>query len=232
MSGELHAVRERTIEIQTHGRYLVSPGVLPGGPLLVGFHGYAEPADEELRRLRAIPGIGNWIIVSVQGLHQFYRRRDNEVVASWMTRQNRELAISDNIEYVSRVVRSASEEFSAASATVVTGFSQGTAMAYRAAAALERPVAGLIACGGDVPPELEAKTLQRIPIALLGRGLRDEWYSAEKLASDERRLRDAGVQVQVVTLDAAHEWTTEFDQACARFLRSLPAMDNPPLASR
>ena len=223
MSDDRDDLRERTIETRTHGRYLVSPGSTPGSPILLGFHGYAETAEEEVRRLRAIPGIGSWNIVSVQGLHQFYRRRTNDVVASWMTRQNRELAISDNIEYVSRVVRSVSEEFSAGPATVVTGFSQGAAMAYRAAATLDRAVAGVIACGGDVPPELEAKALARIPTALLGRGTRDEWYTAEKLSSDEQRLSAAGVSVQIVTLDAAHEWTPQFDEACARFLQSSPA---------
>ena len=118
MSDDRDDLRERTIETRTHGRYLVSPGSTPGSPILLGFPGYAETAEEEVRRLRAIPGIGSWNIVSVQGLHQFYRRRTNDVVASWMTRQNRELAISDNIEYVSRVVRSVSEEFSAGPATV------------------------------------------------------------------------------------------------------------------
>ena len=32
-------------------------------------------------------------------------------------------------------------------------------MAYRAAATLDRPVAGVIACGGDVPPELGTTAL-------------------------------------------------------------------------
>jgi len=220
MSDERHGVHERTIETRSHGRYLVSPGSGREAPLLVGFHGYGETAEEEMGRLRAIPGSASWIIVCVQGLHQFYRRRTNDVVASWMTRQNRELAIADNIEYVSRIVRSVSEEFTAGPGTVVTGFSQGAAMAYRAAVTLDRAVAGVIACGGDVPPELEAKALARIPRALLGRGLKDEWYSAEKLASDEQRLRDAGVSAQIVALDAAHEWTPEFDVACGRFLQT------------
>ena len=125
---------ERVVETPTHGRYLVSPGSGPGAPLLVGFHGYAETAEEELRRLRAIPGIGRWTVVSVEGLHQFYRRRTNEVVASWMTRQNRELLIADNTAYVSHVIRRVAEDFSPGTALVTTGFSQGVAMAYRAAA--------------------------------------------------------------------------------------------------
>jgi predicted esterase len=210
---------ECTIATGTHGRYLVSPGTSPGAPLLVGFHGYGETAEEEMTRLRTIPEIDRWAIASVQGLHQFYRRRTNEVVASWMTRQNRELTIADNIAYVSSVLGRLMEEHPAS--VVLTGFSQGVAMAFRAAAALRPAVAGVIACGGDVPPELEANTLARIPVALIGQGARDEWYTTEKRVSDETRLRAAGVSVQSIVLDAGHEWTPEFSQACASFLQLI-----------
>jgi len=60
--------------------------------------------------------------------------------------------------------------------------------------------------------------LARIPAVLIGQGARDEWYSSEKRSSDETRLRAAGVNVQNIVLDAGHEWTAEFSEACARFL--------------
>jgi len=47
-------VMDRTIAVETHGRYLVE--VPAGGgpwPLLVGFHGYAEAAEDQLARLRS-----------------------------------------------------------------------------------------------------------------------------------------------------------------------------------
>jgi predicted esterase len=185
--------------------------------MLLGFHGYGETAEDELRRLQSIPEIGGWIVVSIQGLHQFYRRRTNEVVASWMTRQNRELAIAGNIVYVQNVVNTLSVDSPAA--LVLTGFSQGVAMAFRAAAALKQPVTKVIACGGDIPPELEPKALARIPTVLIGRGVRDEWYTSEKQAADEERLRAAGVAVQSVVLNAGHEWTAEFSEICSQFLR-------------
>jgi predicted esterase len=92
-------------------------------------------------------------------------------------------------------------------------------MAFRAAALTLTSPGVVIACGGDVPPELDAAALGRIRAVLLGRGVRDEWYTAEKLAADERRLRAAGVHVEPITFDAGHEWTAEFADACSRFLR-------------
>jgi predicted esterase len=209
---------EHTIAAPTHGRYIVWPGTASDAPILLGFHGYGETAEDELRRVQAIPGIDHWAVVSIQGLHHFYRRRTNEVVASWMTRQNRELAIADNLVYVQNVVNTLLQDSPAT--LVLTGFSQGVAMAFRAAAGLNQPVTAVIACGGDIPPELEPNALARIPAVLIGRGVRDEWYTSEKQAADEERLRAAGVAVQSVVVNASHEWTAEFSEISSRFLGS------------
>jgi predicted esterase len=209
---------KHTIATPTHGRYVVLPGSASDAPLLLGFHGYGETAEDALRRLQTITGIDDCAVVSIQGLHRFYRRSTDEVVASWMTRQDRDLAIADNIVYVQNVVNALSQDSTAA--LVVTGFSQGVAMAFRAAARLNRPVTAVIACGGDIPPELEPNALARIPTALIGRGVRDEWYTSEKQAADEQRLREAGVAVQSVVVNAGHEWTAEFSEISSRFLGS------------
>jgi predicted esterase len=211
-------ITEHTIVTPTDGRYLVLPGAASDAPMLLGFHGYGETAEDALRRLQTIPGIDHWALGSIQGLHQFYRRSTNEVVASWMTRQNRELAIIHNIAYVQNVVNALPRDSQAT--LVLTGFSQGVAMAFRAAARLNQPVTAVIACGGDIPPELEPNALARIPAVLIGRGVRDEWYTSEKQAADEARLRAAGVAVQSVVFNAGHEWTAGFSETASGFLGS------------
>ena len=161
----------RTIAAQTHGRYLVAPPATAGpAPMLVGFHGYGELAEQQAERLRAIPGADGWLIVCVQGLNRFYQRRTNEVIAGWMTRQDRDLAIADNVAYVASVVDAASREWPTTTTLVYAGFSQGVAMTFRAAAASTRPVSGVIAAGGDVPPEIDAAALARINAALVCHG--------------------------------------------------------------
>jgi len=212
---------ERTIETRTHGRYLVSAPPQADAPLLVGFHGYGENAEDGLRRLQTIPGTDRWLLVSVQALNRFYRTRTNEIVASWMTRQNRELAIDDNITYVSSVIRKVREEWSAGTTLVLAGFSQGVAMAFRAAVSVDPAVTGVIALGGDVPRELNSSSLSRIPSALIGRGVRDEFYPAGTHAQDERRLREAAIDLRVVSLDAAHEWTSEFARSAGLFIQEF-----------
>jgi predicted esterase len=192
-----------------------------GAPLLVGFHGYGENAEDGLRRLQTIPGADRWLLVSVQALNRFYRTRTNEIVASWMTRQNRELVIGDNVAYVSGVIRDVREEWSAGKTLVLAGFSQGVAMAFRAGVSLDPSVTGVIALGGDVPPELNASALSRIPSALIGRGARDEYYSAATHSTDQDRLKRAGVDLRALTVDAAHAWTEEFAQVASQFLQEF-----------
>lgn len=210
---------ERTIAASTHGRYLVEPARgADRAPMLVGFHGYAEPAETELERLRAIPGSERWLLVSIQGLHRFYRGQSRVVVASWMTRQDREAAIADNTAYVTTIIDEAGREWGAAPTIVFAGFSQGVAMAWRAACSSPRRVASLIVLGGDIPPELDRGALAAVNAVLIGRGQRDELYSADLNANDEKRLREAGVDVHSVAIEAGHEWTADFSAAAGRFL--------------
>jgi predicted esterase len=212
-------VIERTIAATTHGRYLVAPAAAGGSaPLLVGFHGYGEAAEVELERLQTIAGVDAWTIVSVQGLHRFYQRRTDEVVASWMTRQDRQSAIADNVAYVTAVIDAEWTARLGSRHVVFAGFSQGVAMAFRAAAACPYPVGGLIAVGGDIPPELDRGALGCLGHALLCRGARDNWYTEEKFAGDQARLRDAVVGLNALQYDGGHEWTDEVARAASRFI--------------
>jgi predicted esterase len=212
-------VIERAIAASTHGRYIVVPPKTPGpAPMLIGFHGYGELAEGQVERLQAVPGTDRWLIVSIQGLNRFYQRRNNEVVAGWMTRQDRELAMADNIAYVASVMDAATREWPTTSTLIFTGFSQGVAMTYRAAAASRRPVSGVIAVGGDVPPELEPAALARLSRALVCRGATDDWYTDEIFEKDLRRLRAAGVRVRPLDFSGGHEWNDEVVRAAADFL--------------
>ena len=101
---------------------------------------------DELERL---PGLESWKLVSVEALHPFYGR-SREVVACWMTKQDRELAIAENLAYVRSVFDRVVPDGDAAGRLAVLGFSQGTAMAYRAAALAGRKVDAVIALAGEV----------------------------------------------------------------------------------
>ena len=215
---------EATVEVlavRTHGRYLIREAKSDAGGLLVALHGYGMSGAGMLAAVETIPGIEGWTVVSIQGLSRFYDRRTREVVASWMTRQDRELAIADNITFVGDVVRRAVKAGGKSRPLVYLGFSQGTAMAYRAAAGVDMACDGVVALGGDVPPELAGRRLTSGPRVMIGRGLSDEWYDEEKLEADLQVLSALGCEAEVVRFAGGHEWTDEFRLRCEEFLASL-----------
>ncbi len=210
---------DRALPTRVHGHYWVRPARSANGapaPLLVGFHGYGETGEGFLGSLEAIPGADAWHLASVQGLHPFYTR-SGEVVAGWMTRFDRELAIADNVAYAQAAVAALRDELAPSPVLVFAGFSQGVAMAYRAAAAVEDG-SGVIALAGDVPPEVDAA---RLPPVLLGQGRADTWYTDAKRETDLRRLAEAGVAVETCVFDGGHEWSDAFYGAAGRFLRRI-----------
>ena len=222
-------MRTLAIETPTHGRVLVRDVDEPAA-VVVAFHGYSENAEIQMHRLVQLPHADRWTLAAVQGLHRFYRGRSQDVIASWMTRQDRELMIRDNIEYASRAIESLG---SPGVPMIVVGFSQGVAMAFRAAVRGRRRADGVVAVGGDVPPELLAAADGLFPPALLLRGRNDEWYTAKKLDADVAALESRGVAVRSITFHGGHEWNDAGALAASAFIRSLqitPAAD--PRASR
>ena len=217
--------RVEVLPARVHGRYHLRSGGRDSRGVLVAFHGYGTSASDILEEVEVIPGIKAWTVVSIQGLHRFYSSRTREVVASWMTRQDRELAIEDNLEFVSDVVERVLAAEERPGPLVYLGFSQGTAMAYRAAAGVERPCRGVVALGGDVPPELAGRNLASRPRVLIGRGLSDEWYDESKLEADLQLLERLGWETAVARFAGGHEWTEEFRLCCRDFLGRLVDLD-------
>jgi len=218
-------IERHLIKTATTGRFLVRRAASEedGRHLLVGFHGYGENAERHLAELDLIPEADRWTLAAVFALHRFYNTKTNEVVGSWMTRLDRDEAIADNLRYVNDVVADLRSGSDARSTLVFAGFSQGVAMAYRAAVHGAHACDGVVALCGDVPPELRDGAWPRTPRILIGRGRDDKWYTEEKLADDLTALRGQNAQVESVDFDGGHQWTEEFRARAGRFLSSLRA---------
>jgi predicted esterase len=205
----------RSIATRTHGRYLVE---IPehSRATLVGFHGYKENAAIQMEVLRRIAGDRSLGLISVQGLHRFYSR-GSDVVASWMTKEDREQAITDNVEYVGKVLTAIADDAGITRPLIYVGFSQGVAMAFRTAALVQRPCDGLIVLASDVPPDV-APLAASLPRVLYGRGSEDEFYKADQAARDLAVLRAAGVNVVEHVFEGGHQWTPAFIAKSAAFI--------------
>jgi predicted esterase len=203
----------------THGRVLVRPArAAAAGGMLVGFHGYMENAAIQMDRLEAIPGTAAWTLVAIQGLHRFYRGRTDDVVASWMTREDRDDAIADNLAYIAAALELVPHDD--VTRVVYVGFSQGVPMAFRAAIRGRDRGTAVIAVGGDVPPEILEDPSAVFPPVLLLRGSRDvEWYTGAKYDRDVAALTACGVKHDTAIYDGAHEWNGAVADAIGAFIR-------------
>ncbi len=94
-------------------------------------------------------------------------------------------------------------------------------MAFRAAVRGAERCDGVIAVGGDIPPELRANPAARFPRVLLARGTGDEWYTQSKMDEDLAFLRSIDARVDCLVFNGGHEWTEEVRQAAGTFLASI-----------
>jgi predicted esterase len=208
----------KLVSARTHGRYLIDVPEHSRGTL-VGFHGYKENAAIQMDVLQRIAGSRAFGLISIQGLHRFYSK-GGEVVANWMTKQDREHAIADNVDYVGRVLHAVADEVGITRPMIYVGFSQGVAMAVRAAAFVQRPCDGIIAVASDVPPDV-VPVLGTLPPVLYARGKQDELYGGEQAAKDLHVLRSGGVRVTEYVFDGGHLWTPAMIEQSAQFLDEL-----------
>lgn len=204
----------------THGRTLFrSPTGAAPFRLLAGFHGYGQNAEIMLAELDALPGAERWARASIQALHRFYNTRNHTVVASWMTREDRDHAIADNVAYVVKTL-DALGVANASGPTVMVGFSQGVAMAYRAAVALGGGCQGVVALGGDVPPDVRERHAG-LPAVMHLRGARDTLYLRSTFETDADWLTTHSSRAIVGEVDAGHEFTDEIRRRIGDFLAGL-----------
>jgi predicted esterase len=136
-----------------------------------------------------------------------------------MTSLDRDQAIADNISYVLRVVAELRAERGKGK-LVFAGFSQGAAMAWRAAACCD-PCHGLVVLGGDLPKDVAQIHSLVLPPVLLGRGEQDSLYTGLEIERDLASLQSMGIQAEVVRFKGGHEWGSGFLVAAGKFLERV-----------
>jgi predicted esterase len=212
-------MQEHHLEITVSGRYLVE---VPDGdgpfPLLAGFHGYGQKAEDSLALLGSIPTSSGWIRLSIEALHPFINVK-GEPGASWMTRCDRELRIAENVRYVDSVIEQVMATLPVDGRLVVHGFSQGAGMACRAALLGSHAVAGVMLLGGEIPPEFN--DLERMRVVHLGRGDYDHFYPKKHFENDLRRLRDACIEPSQSIFQGGHAPSDDYFAAAGQFIAGI-----------
>lgn len=178
-------------------------------------HGYGQLASRFIRRFDVLAN-GKRLVIAPEALSRFYiaapggaRSSGDKVGASWMTREGRVAEIADQITYLELVCERVLAGVDRSRVRFVAlGFSQGTAVVCRWAAAADTPPSEIILWAGDVP----ADTLEPGPRARLARssitlavGARDPIVHADLVTAHRAQLDAAGLSYRFVAFDGGHE---------------------------
>ncbi len=150
-------------------------------------HGYGQLASTFIRDLSALDD-GTRLIVAPEALSRFYLDSpDQNVGASWMTREDRQNEIDDYLKYLDSVRANVFSRITDTTISVtVLGFSQGAATAARWACRRTFAIKRLILWGETLPPELEdeesVRRLRSMQLSVAG-GTRERFFPESRRRS-------------------------------------------------
>jgi predicted esterase len=175
-------------------------------PLLIVLHGFGQVASEFINVFSPLPGRGIFV-AAPQAPHQYYKNlAERRVGFSWLTRYERDQSIQDFAGYMEKFYALLSHAHRLDRNRIfVLGFSQGVSMAYRLWAHCKIPLAGLIACGGDLPPDVGEQLQFVNPLQiLLVHGRRDQIVPPAKAREAQSQLASHSIPVDLFEFEGDH----------------------------
>ena len=168
-----HLISSRTYRYFTHGN------IGKANKLLFVLHGYGQLAEFFIRKFHFLED--DYFIVAPEGMHRFYLKGSSgRVGASWMTKEDREADIKDNINYLNQLydVISSNKKFDQ---IILLGFSQGGATAARWFNSFQKQIDAHISWASVYPPDLELTTHKKNKSNYFAIGDKDEYFSEQSL---------------------------------------------------
>ena len=176
-------------------------------------HGYGQLAQPFLASFERVASPTR-LIVAPEALSRFYLDRSAlpndqplRVGATWMTREDRDHEIADQVAYLDALHDLVRPAAPAAVRLRVLGFSQGVATVARWLALGRARADELILWAGAFPPDVEltgfARRLGPASVVLVA-GARDELASWTAADSQLQRFTDAGVSARLVAFEGGH----------------------------
>jgi predicted esterase len=171
MATELNLTAPKTF------RYWISGDFEKANKLIIVLHGYGQLAEFFIRKFNKIPE--DYIVVAPEGMHRFYLNgTSGRVGASWMTKEDRESDIADNINWLTQLFAELTDQKSFEK-TILLGFSQGGATAARWYYSNKVHFDQLILWASVFPPDLEKPEIKSNSNNYFVIGSDDEYYDAE-----------------------------------------------------
>jgi predicted esterase len=201
---------------------LYVPDGARNAPLMIAVHGYGAHKRYMMREARAIAS-ENFVIASVQGPHQHFRQTPDgyRIGFGWLTEHKPDEYIRLHHEFLLRVIEKVNSQGLIDDSQVhLFGFSQACALNFRFAFTHPDVPASVIGVCGGIPGDLDTNPVYRPFDArtFYLYGDDDEFYSQEKFAGFEEKLRNTLPNFQSKRYQAKHEITDEMRTDVREFL--------------
>lgn len=213
MSDEL-GIAEHRIEVRRTARYYtLGTANEETRDLWIACHGYGQLALPFMTSLAKIAA-SHRLVVAPEALSRFYVDRTSmtndpppRVGASWMTREDRDVEIADQVGYLESLLVELHAQLRAHVRPRLLGFSQGVATVSRwVSRGTVRP-SELILWAGSFPPEIDAaefrRRMQGAPVKMVF-GTRDQLVPLATGEAQLARLTGAGVDARLITFEGGH----------------------------
>ena len=214
MSSEHHLAVQRTARYYTLGTLPADALGADVTEVWMVCHGYGQLAAPFIQSFARVAAPSR-CIVAPEALSRFYLDRSStatdpppRVGATWMTREDREHEIADQVAYLDALHDRCRPPSVADRVRLrVLGFSQGVATASRWLAYGRVRADELIAWAGAFPPDIDlasfADRMSSTTVALVV-GTRDELASWAAADAQLERFTAAGIRARQLTFDGGH----------------------------
>jgi len=193
-------------------------------PLIIAVHGYGAHKRYMMREARSVAP-ENFVIASVQGPHQHFRPTADgyRIGFGWLSEHKPEEYIRLHHDFLLRIIEKLdADELIDTSQIYLYGFSQACALNFRFAFTHPAVASGVIGVCGGIPGDLDTNPIYNAFSArtLYLYGDDDEFYTQEKFADYEKRLRERLPNFTSKQYKAKHEITNEMRGDIKAFLNS------------
>jgi len=207
----LSRVNEHRISVSKTARYFVS-GKLSSDTkkIWIVIHGYGQLAGEFIKEFDFLHDGGS-AVIAPEALSRFYVK--NNVGASWMTKEDREIEIDDYIQYLESLLAKILEITKTANPEVnVLGFSQGLHTAVRWFAKSKYNIRKLVMCSSDLPKDCDYPAIKsKLGYAKLYYvwSTRDEFISESVFEAGKKMLSENGIPCEFIKFEGSHRINPE-----------------------
>ena len=197
-----------SVSFQSSGRYAILGNLDESTQhILIAFHGQGQLAKYFIQKFKGLQELGITVIAP-EGLHNYYLKGfSGRVGASWMTSENRLMAIDNYIGFLNSIYADVISKTSLDVKIHLLGFSQGAATVSRWVEQTSFNFEQVILWGGALSPDLDKGQINR---RMSGKRLQqvigksDPFIDSKKIEESKLLIENYGLLADFTYYDGVH----------------------------